>query len=236
LFSIKTDRSASATFLATRTTDTIVAGARVVLGSGREVRRTNLHFEGLAEQRCPMLVGVDNAQMLLNGGVQAAQQWLDRANANPADVPSNFNWLAFAFGAGTRAHSASTIEDADAWASISIRVYEQLATSLDWAASAELSAMNLRAWMIRRYGASELHPVRDVRQLVRWFEQATSMQYNEVRGLAERLRAIPIDLWSEQLDLVRQLRAMKNRINVFRTLDDPPDVMRPWLELWSLLP
>jgi hypothetical protein len=54
--------------------------------------------------------------------------------------------------------------------------------------------------------------------------------------VAERLRAIPIDHWTEQIDLVRKLRATKNRINVLRALDDPPDEIRPWLALWPLLP
>lgn len=45
-----------------------------------------------------------------------------------------------------------------------------------------------------------------------------------------------VEEWPQDLDVLRTLRSLKNRINMFRTLDDPPDEIRPWLNLWSLLP
>lgn len=175
-----------------------------------------------------------DAQTLLAGSVVTAQRWLENAEANPSSVPSDFNWHGFAEGAATNAHVASTMSDADAWASISVRLYGRLASDGNHGASFELSGMNLRAGMIRRYGASAENPVRDLSKLVEWFRTSIPMPLANAEHEATRLRARPIEEWPQ--DVVRTLRALKNRLNVFRTLDDPPDEIRLWLNLWSLLP
>ncbi len=177
-----------------------------------------------------------DAQTLLADSVVTAQRWLENAEANPSSVPSDFNWHGFAEGAATNAHVASTMHDADPWASISVRVYERLASDADHGASFELSGMNLRAGMIRRYGASAENPVRDLSKLVEWFRTRVPMPLADAEHEAMQLRARPVAEWPQDLYLLRTLRALKNRINVFRTLDDPTDEIRPWLNLWSLLP
>jgi hypothetical protein len=175
-------------------------------------------------------------QTLLAGNALAAQRWLENAETNQASVPSDFNWHGFAEVAAMNARLESTMSDAEAWASISVRVYERLASEGKPGASFELSAMNLRAWMIRRYGASDENPIRDLAKLVAWFRTRIPMPLPDVERETAQLRALPVERWSEQLDLLRTLRALKNRINVFRTLEDLPDEIRPWLDLWSLLP
>jgi hypothetical protein len=177
-----------------------------------------------------------DAQTLLAGSVVTAQRWLENAEANPSSVPSDFNWHGFAEGAATNAHVASTMHDADPWASISVRVYDRLASEREHDASFELSGMNLRAWMIRRYGASADNPVRDLRKLVEWFRTSVPMPLADAEQEATQLRARPVEEWPQHLDVLRTLRALKNRINVFRGLDDPPAELEPWLKLWALLP
>lgn len=126
--------------------------------------------------------------------------------------------------------------DADAWATISVRIYERLASEKEHGASFELSGMILRAWMIRRYGASAENSVRDLNTLVEWFRTSIPMPLASVEHEATQLRARSVEDWQQHLEVLRTLRALKNRINVFRELHDPPDEIRPWLDLWHLLP
>ena len=177
-----------------------------------------------------------DAQTLVTGDAATAQRWLANAEANPSSVPTDFNWHGFAEAAATNAHVASTMNDAEVWASISVRVYDRLASDEEGGSSFELSAMNLKAWMIRRYGASAESSVRDPKKLVEWFRTSVPMPLADAEREATQLRALAVEQWSEQLDLLRTLRGLKNRINVFRPFDDPPDEIRPWLNLWSLLP
>jgi hypothetical protein len=177
-----------------------------------------------------------DAQTLVAGGVVAAQRWLENAEASPASVPSDFNWHGFAEVAATNAQVASMMSDADAWASVSVRVYERLASEREHGVSFELSGMMLRAWMIRRYGTSAENSIRELGKLVEWFRTSTPMPLADVEHEATQLRARPVEEWPQHLDVVRTLRGLKNRINVFRTLDDPPEELKPWLNLWSLLP
>jgi hypothetical protein len=178
-----------------------------------------------------------DAQTLLKGEALAAQQWVENAESNPDSVPG-FNWHGLAEGAATNAHKAVTLTDADAWAAISVRTYDRLAIPASDVErrSLELSAMHLRASMIERHGAAHEHPVRDPQTLVGWFRKTIPMPPKQAELEASQLRALPADRWSEHTDRVRALRALKNRIGVFRTLDEPPDELRPWLRLWPLLP
>jgi hypothetical protein len=177
-----------------------------------------------------------DVQTLVTGDVATAQRWLEDAEANPSSVPSDFNWHGFAEVAATNAHVATTMNDAEAWASISVRVYDRLASAREHGASFELSAMHLMAAMIHRYGASAENPVRDLSKLLEWFRARATMSLANAEQEASQLRARPVEEWSQHIDLLRTLRALKNQINVFRTLAEVPDEIRPWLHLWPLLP
>lgn len=177
-----------------------------------------------------------DARTLVAGDAVVAQRWLENAEAHPPGVPSDFNWHGFAEGAATNAHVAATMSDAELWASVSVRVYDRLASDEEHGAPFELSAMNLRASMIRRHGASAASPVRDLGKLVEWFLARVPMPVADARREATRLRAVPVEEWTLHLDVLRTLRALKNRINVFRSLGEPPDEIRPWLDAWALLP
>jgi hypothetical protein len=72
--------------------------------------------------------------------------------------------------------------------------------------------------------------------LVEWFMRSISMPLNDAELAATKLRELPIDRWREQIDLVRELRALKSRLNVFRGFEPPPSEIEPWLAIWSLLP
>jgi hypothetical protein len=177
-----------------------------------------------------------DAQSLGGGHVEGALSWLELAEANPASVPGDFNWHGFAEAAAANARSAATLDDAAAWASISVRAYERVAARAEQPAVFELAAMNVRSWMIVRYGACDEDRVRDLQRLRDWFRRHIPMPLAHVEREAARLRTLPIDRWGDHLELVRTLRALKNRIDVFRPFEDVPDDIRPWVELWPVLP
>lgn len=174
-----------------------------------------------------------DADTVIANGVLAAQRWLENAETHPA--AALFDWHGFAEAAATLAHGASSITDADAWAAVSVRAYERLSLREEEPRLFELSAMNLRAAMIQRFGTCDGHLVRDVKILVEWFRR-TAMPIHDAKRVAQELRSLPPEQWSKHVDRLRPLRALKNRISVFRALDDPPSDVVPWLDLWSLLP
>jgi hypothetical protein len=186
---------------------------------------------------------MDDLQRLLRGDAFAARDWLKHAVEGGAGLPGDFDWYGFAEGA---AHNAgSSVDDAavaDAWAGVALVVYERLAAASGDAFTGftfELSAMNLKARLISRFGQAGGHPVRDYASLVSWFLRgAAPMSFDDVERAARNLRQLPVDRWSEQIERVRSLRRIKNRLNVFRWLQSPapPAEIRRWLTLWDLLP
>jgi hypothetical protein len=164
-----------------------------------------------------------------------------------ADYP-NFNWQGFAYQAECAAHDRveqGNVPDGEEWALVAFIVYELLAAherkiGAESALSGigfELSAMNLRLWMISRLGAAPGNSVRDPAIVIRWFLENTGMTLEEARRSAADLRALPMERWPEQMPLVRSLRAIKNRLSVVRQLKQShsPEIER-WLELSELLP
>jgi hypothetical protein len=179
-----------------------------------------------------------DVQVLLNGDALAAQSWLERSMGSAADLPSDFNWHGFAQGAALRARSVVLDEaEADSWAGVAVAVYAKLAAHPD-GFTFELSAMSLRAWMVSRFGSVDGHPVRDWSRIMTWFLQGTVMSFEDAELAAKKLRQLSVDRWSEEIDLVRSLRRIKNQMGVFRWMVHPkaPTEIQRWLTLWELLP
>ena len=176
---------------------------------------------------------------LLSGDFVTAEKWLRQVLDDGKPLLEGFNWHGFAEGAARNARSREDDQHAsDAWATMSVTVYDRLAAEQAEGFTFELSAMNLRALLISRHGSADGHPVRDAARLVKWFREGVAdTSLEEVEREAERLRQLPVEQLSEQLDVMRRLRRIKNRLNVFRWQETvrPPDIER-WLAIWDRLP
>lgn len=191
-----------------------------------------------------------NANALFAGEAAAARAWLMTVNLKTiaADYP-NFNWQGFAYQAECAAHDRvkqGNIPEGEAWSEIAFVVYEHLAAHERLIAplnplsglSFETSPMTLRLWMISRLGAVAGHPIRDPASVTRWFLEHTGTSLEEARRMAGELRSIPAELWSQHMDVLRALTAIKSRLNIVRRLgltEPPPEITR-WFELWDDLP
>ena len=176
-------------------------------------------------------------QELLRGAAHDVRTWVQGCCASDGSLPATYPWHALAEGAALRARSSGASAEADEWARVALLVYGALARAPD-GLDFELSAMNLRAWMVERFGAEDGHDVRDFSHIVEWFLRSTEMPLADARGAARRLRETPLEQWSSEIELVRALRRVKNRMNVLRWLKAtplPPEVQR-WLQLWEELP
>lgn len=179
---------------------------------------------------------------LLAGDAAAAQRWLKTVNRKAITLASDFNWHGFAevaAGNAQRAADRGDVSDADAWAHISMTIYDQLAEHADDSLTFECAARHVQVVMINSFGSTDGHPVRTWSHVTRWFLDGIGPAApDEIAQTARDLRQLPSEQWQARFDLVRELRKLKNRINVFRWLDPatlPPE-LRPWLSVWELLP
>src|SRR5436190_15026549 len=130
---------------------------------------------------------------LLSGRAATARDWFERTVRDAAAWPADFNWHGFAEGAALRARSCGDpVREADSWAEIALAVYGRLATEATdefTRHTFELAAMNLRAWLISRFGAVAAHPVRDWSLLVNWFLRSTTITFEDAERGTRALRA-----------------------------------------------
>jgi hypothetical protein len=137
--------------------------------------------------------------------------WLDGLTIGELVEGELFNWEVFAFTAASRASEERSLP----WANIALRVYEGLVErEPDRAAESRThSAMNLRACMIREFGAREGDPILDPEMIVAWFRRTATLSFEEVVQLVTSL-----DLRTTPIDTLRKLRSIKNALNVLRLI------------------
>ncbi len=180
-------------------------------------------------------------EALTTGSSADAHAWLLHAREGAVGVPADFNWHGFAFAAAANARTDAQnnhVASAERWATVALSVYGALAEKSANAFSFVSSAMHLRVWFIRRFGAQTGHAIRDVCHLERWFDDGLGMSIEQATAAANELRAMPIEHWRDRIDLVRELRQIKNRLSAFCALEAHvvrPDIQR-WLEIRDLLP
>jgi hypothetical protein len=152
--------------------------------------------------------------------------------------PPGFNWLGLAEAAGWDAlHRAGDVTEALAWARVARAARERLVADAGGyryeAWRARLGDDNLRAELIVRYGSVRGDPFLDCDELFRSFLARHDAEFDEVARDCGRWPGLPIER-------IRDLRYIKNELNVLRRLDRcerfaDPAVQR-WLALWPQLP
>ncbi|XXF77901.1 hypothetical protein P2318_33350 [Myxococcaceae bacterium GXIMD 01537] len=151
--------------------------------------------------------------------------WLEgRVIGEPVDGEP-FNWELLAFTAAARANEERSL----AWARVALGVYSALAEKASGRDSTSLmsAAMNLRASMIREFGAQKANEVLDPEHIVAWFHRIAPLSIEEAtRFCAQDLPTLPIET-------IRQLRALKNALNVVDLIARPDLLLaHPELERW----
>jgi len=97
-----------------------------------------------------------------------------------------------------------------------------------------VAQMNLRVAMIRKFGVVPGDPILDADQVVQWFLHGQRMSLEEADQKAASWQQLPTKD-------IRELRAIKNRISVIKTLIEsgqvkPDQRLNDWLVLWNKLP
>lgn len=167
-------------------------------------------------------------QTVLSWPSQKIIAWLDGLAIGEPVEGEYFNWELLAFTAAARAHEERSIP----WARIALLVYGVLAerTSHRERHSFLLSAMNLRALMIREFGAREGGDVLDPEIIVAWFQGIATL------SIEEAARASSQDLHLLPMEVLRELRDIKNALNVVSLIAGADAVRRhPELERWLQL-
>lgn len=165
---------------------------------------------------------------------ERVETWLEGLTIDEPVDGEFFNWELLAFNAAAQAREERSLP----WANIALRVYEGLVErepDRD-ADSRTYSAMNLRAWMIREFGAREGDAVLDPEVIVAWFRRTATLSFEEVVQLVSSL-----DLRTTPIDMLRKLRSIKYTLNVLRAicksgvLQKHPELI-DWLRIRRRLP
>lgn len=183
---------------------------------------------------------ISSINQLIQRDATFVKNWLQGALDDELESSQNFNWLGLAEVAGANACNASS--DNLLWAEIAVFVYEKLATGKK-ASEAHYfldSAMRLRALMICRFDSVSGHPVLDVHALVHWFISNLNISYEEAEEKSSFLKIHTANM-ANQIDDLRQLRRIKNRLAVLSMLVEcqklqPDKNLSAWLSLRSMLP
>lgn len=173
-------------------------------------------------------------QTVLQWPLSQVTAWLDGHAVGEPVGQEDFNWDLFAFTAARRAREERSLP----WAHIALRVYAVLAerSPVGSMHSFMLSAMSLRAWMINELGAREGDTVLDPEIIFGWFQRVA------VVPLEEAARLVDTQDWSTlPIETLRELRSIKNALNVLSFLPETEGVRRHpelegWLQLRSRLP
>jgi hypothetical protein len=190
---------------------------------------------------------------VLNQGPAATREWSKEFLRNRSLDDAVVNQvLGLAEGAGRLArHYLEQRDEANAegkeWAATSLFVYELLTdlNSGPLRRSAELSAMNLRAWIILNVGVDGTS-MTDPGIIENWFFERLEFSMDRARELSSefsvaRVKELPAMEQEQVRDQVIDLRAIKNRINVLKPLV-PLDLFKrgreisEWIAFWEHLP
>jgi hypothetical protein len=188
-----------------------------------------------------------SANDLLKMDVCEIKEWLNAVQSGNEITPDGFNWLGLAEAAAFNAHvkqdsqtPASRLE----WASIAVSVYERLAKDSsfdgeDSRESFELSAMHLRAYLIRELGTKPNHAILDANSIVQWFLDSLKLSVEQVHKHCIVYQALGTE--KNSIEMLRGLRQIKNRLSVIKSLVNsgqikPNRELTNWLSLFDKLP
>jgi hypothetical protein len=125
------------------------------------------------------------ANDLANKSLTEVKTWL--VNISPSQITSDseFNWLGFAFVAGSNARKYARENEKDeslGWAEISLKIYEKLSETSDQniSHSCEMSAMTLRVYLIDNFGDLKGNYVLDSQIIINWFYNSLDLTFDEV--------------------------------------------------------
>lgn len=146
-------------------------------------------------------------------------------------IPENFNWLGLAQVSSLNARTDKT--NNLLWAMVAIEAYNFSMKNVDCRESNLRSIMFLRVYFIERYGSKINDPILDFNQVVQWFFQSLTISLNEAKEIA--------DNWNElDIDKIKELRKIKNRLAVFKELStsllEPYPELREWIMIYNKLP
>lgn len=166
------------------------------------------------------------------------QSWLDSVLSSKERLPQRFNWLLLAEHA---AHMARWCDDLE-WARVGTRVYDWLhRADLD---GSDLSSMNLRVYFIKKRGGVSGDPLLDPNVILKWFYESLPLSFAEAQlGIPKCKETIATGniKGPEDLQLCRELRLIKNKLNVMALLFEsdairPDEELSKWLEIRTNLP
>lgn len=180
------------------------------------------------EPKTPLL------QTVLKWPLPQLRAWLDGLSIGEPVGGENFNWEGLAFTAASRARDERSLP----WAHVALLIYDVLEARLPGgdSHSVMLSAMNLRAWMIRELGARDGDPVLDPEVIFEWFQGLATLPMEEAtRWVAlDDWRAIPVEM-------LLKLRSIKSALNVLALIPEAGLVrkhpeLNAWLQVRTRLP
>jgi hypothetical protein len=176
---------------------------------------------------------------LLSQDGAAVRAWIEAVESGEGTVPAGFNWHGLAQVAAADAQRYGDLT----WAGVATFVYDQLARQAPQGESSDFahSAMQLRAWMIARFGPRADDPVLDLDRVLRWVRAGLIMPPDEAARRATAWKEAAPEQKQQQREQVRQLRDMKNRLAVVELLVGSSagildDDLRRWLEIRPALP
>lgn len=176
---------------------------------------------------------------LLQEDVLHVLAWIDEVRMSRQEVPGNFNWLGLAEAAALRARSALD----PAWARVAIAAYDQI-TGPDKPRDREAilcSSMQLRAYMIATLGPRPGDTVLDPEVVLNWFTANLPFSLDHATKVVASLRGLDEQGMRQRIDEMRQMRRLKNRTFVLKTLSSSDRIQlsqeaQSWIALWDELP
>jgi hypothetical protein len=168
-------------------------------------------------------------QTVLEWPLPQVRAWLDGLSIGEVVGGEVFNWDGFAFTVAARARDERSFP----WAHIALLVYGALAARPPGgdAHSIMLSAMSLRAWMIKELGDQEGDAVLDSEIIFSWFQSLAVIPIEE----AARLVSLP-DWRSIPVETLLKLRHIKSALNTLSYIAETGMVRKhPELNDWLML-
>lgn len=184
-------------------------------------------------------------QRLLDTDAPDVLAWVDGVFADTQQASGDVNWLGLAEAAAFRAVTRSDLP----WARVATTVYDHLhqtaafgheQSSID-PDPAEDSAMHVRVAMIARFGGRAGDSVLDIGHLIGQIDASLTLSRDEAGRLAASFHEWSFDQWPRHVGELRQLRAIKDRLTILKTLVasgalQPTEQQRSWIALWDELP
>ena len=176
---------------------------------------------------------------LLELPADAVKEWLTSVWTGDEQAPEQFNWLGLADSIAFNATSSTKqgLDSADLdWACIAILIYQYLAKQSNIAGRDSYlnSALNLRVFMINRFGSIPGDPVLDLEQVLQWFLDGLPLTLEDTMRKSAHWQNLD---HSEILEL----RRIKNRLSILEHLSKDSRLkleqdIEVWLSIRERLP